>query len=81
MRHRLGPSRDGHPLPVLLVGGDARMSGSSENETAQSRETTYQTSFQCDVCLEYFGVEFNDPSETFEATCPHCNTYYPELYV
>lgn len=42
---------------------------------------TYRTSIQCDECLERFGVRFSDPSESFTATCPHCGTHYPELYV
>lgn len=41
----------------------------------------YQMQMQCDHCLEWFTVKFDDPSETFEGTCPTCNFHYPELYV
>lgn len=40
-----------------------------------------ETEIWCDVCNEPFGCAFEDPSESFSATCPCCNTYYPELYV
>lgn len=48
----------------------------AENDTGANGG--YQTEMQCEVCYEHFGVTFDDPSETFSATCPHCNTYYPE---
>lgn len=42
---------------------------------------TYHTEIQCEVCYEWFSIEFEDPSESFSGTCPHCDTHYPEVYV
>lgn len=41
----------------------------------------YRTTIQCDECLEHFSTEFDNPNETFSATCPSCGAHYPEVYV
>lgn len=44
-------------------------------------ERTFHTEVHCEHCGAHFATSFEEPAETFEATCPHCGTYYPELYV
>lgn len=48
---------------------------------SESGPKIYETELECEVCYERFGVQFETPEEPFEATCPHCDTHYPEVYV
>jgi hypothetical protein len=56
-----------------------RMKSTSSKPSQEN--ATYTTEINCENCPETFRVGFNDPSEPFEGTCPHCDTHYPELYV
>lgn len=57
------------------------MNSQSKDDSDRLGTEVYRTTIQCDECLEHFSTEFDNPNETFSATCPSCGAHYPEVYV